>query len=106
MAKVDHAEAGALLDVLGDAAARTPVTAIKASLGDSLDAAGLLQTIVAMAVLSGSRAPAVAGLKEPAVPGLAYLTVPTTIAASRALVTATSQTGACSALVVAKDSTS
>jgi 3-oxoacyl-(acyl-carrier-protein) synthase len=103
---VDHAEAGALLKVLDDSAARTPVIAIKASLGDSLDAAGLLQTIVAIAALSGSPAPGVAGLREPAVPGLAYLTAPKEIAAGRALVTATSQTGACSALVVSRDSES
>jgi 3-oxoacyl-(acyl-carrier-protein) synthase len=104
--QVDHAEAKALLQVLGASAARTAVAAIKANLGDSLDAAGLLQTVVAMAALSGSPAPAVAGLDEPAVAGLAYLTAPTKITAGHALVTATSQTGGCSALVVARASDS
>ena len=102
--KVDRAEAGAMLQVLGASAGETAVTAIKASLGDSLDAAGLLQTIVAMSALSGSPAPAIAGFAEPAVAGLAYLTAPTRITTGRALVTATSRTGACSALVIARDS--
>jgi 3-oxoacyl-(acyl-carrier-protein) synthase len=98
--RVDEAEARALLRILGATAKETPVAAIKANLGDTLDAAGLLQTIVAMAALTGSPAPAIAGLGEAMVPGLGYLTTPTRIAPGRALVTATSRTGACSALVL------
>jgi 3-oxoacyl-[acyl-carrier-protein] synthase II len=100
---VDQAEARALLQVLGSTAGQTAVTAIKANLGDTLDSAGLLQTMVAMAALSGSPAPAVVGLSEAMVPGLGYLTAATQVGPGRALVTATSQTGACSALVVCGD---
>jgi len=97
---VDAAEAGALLSVLGASAEQTPVTAIKAATGDALDASGLLQTAVAMAALAGHAAPPIVGLGEPAVPGLGYLTTPTPVRANRALVTATSLSGACSSLVV------
>lgn len=99
-ARVDGAEGRALLRVLDGSPNQPAVAAVKASLGESLDTAGLLQTIVAMAALSGSPAPAVLGLAEPIVPGLAYLSEATAIRGKRALVTATSQTGACSALVV------
>jgi 3-oxoacyl-[acyl-carrier-protein] synthase II len=100
VAHVDRAEAQALLHVLGHSAGRVPVAAIKANLGDALDAAGLLQTIVALNALSGSPAPAIRDLAEPLVPGLSYLEKATTLSGAHALVTATSQTGACSAVVV------
>jgi 3-oxoacyl-(acyl-carrier-protein) synthase len=100
---VDRAEATALAGVLGASGKTTAVAAIKSSLGDALDAAGLLQAIVALEILSGRPAPAIAGLAEPATPGLGYLSAPTTVTGRRALVTATSQTGACSALVLAKE---
>jgi 3-oxoacyl-[acyl-carrier-protein] synthase II len=102
---VDRAEAGALQKVLGSSAPGTPIAAIKASLGDTLDASGLLQTIAAMAALSGSPAPPIVGLGDPAVAGLGYLTGPKPIVAGRALITATSQSGACSAAVVAREAT-
>jgi 3-oxoacyl-[acyl-carrier-protein] synthase II len=97
---VDVAEASALLTVLGPAAEQTPVTAIKASMGDAFDASGLLQTVVAMAALAGNPAPPIAGFAEPVVGGLGYLTAPARVSVSRSLVTATSLSGACSALVV------
>jgi 3-oxoacyl-[acyl-carrier-protein] synthase II len=96
----DRAEAQALLDVLGEAAARTPLIAVKASLGETIDAAGLLQAAVALSAMSSGRAPPIARLEEPEVPGLRYATRPLDVAAGHALVTATSQTGACSALVL------
>jgi 3-oxoacyl-[acyl-carrier-protein] synthase II len=102
VAHVDRAEARALLRILGDSAGRVPVAAIKANLGDALDAAGLLQTIVALATLSGRPAPVISGLTEPGVPGLSYLDGAKAILGSHALITATSQTGTCSAVVVAK----
>jgi len=102
--RTDRAEAQALLKVVDGFSDRVPVIAVKANLGDALDAAGLLQTFVALAALSGRPAPAIAGLQEPRVPGPHYVSEPTAIAPGRALVTASSHTGACAALVVAGES--
>lgn len=104
-AETDRAEASALRAV-ASAGEGMAVTALKASLGDTLDASGLLQAVVAMAALSGAggtAAPAIIGLQEPAVPGLRYLTTPTRVPPGRGLVTATAHTGACAALVVSGD---
>lgn len=101
-ARVDGAEGRALLEILDGSAKRTAVTAVKSSLGDSMDASGLLQAVVAMTVLSGAPAPAIALLEEPRVSGLGYVRSPTAVAGERALVTAISQTGGCSALVLSK----
>jgi len=99
----DRAEARALLAVLGPAAPRAAVTAVKSALGETLDASGLLAAAAALATLAGSPAPAIAGLERPALPGLRYLTRPEAVGPGPTLVTATSQTGACSALVLARD---
>ena len=100
---VDRAEARALLSILGESSGQPAVTAIKAALGDTLDASGLLQTVVAMSALAGTTAPPIARFGEASCPGLRYLTEPCSVERGHALVTATSQTGACSALVVARD---
>lgn len=100
---VDQAEAHALLSILGDAPAQPAVTAIKAALGDTLDVSGLLQTIVALSALAGTPAPPIARLAEASFPGLRYLTEPSPIERGHALITATSQTGACSALVISRE---
>ena len=99
---VDTGEARALLRLLGhDGQAR--VTAVKSALGETIDASGLLAAAAALASLGGAPAGPIVGLERPAVPGLRYLTKAEPIAAGHALVTATSQTGACSALVLSED---
>jgi 3-oxoacyl-(acyl-carrier-protein) synthase len=101
--KVDRAEARALLSVLGESSEQPALIAIKAALGDTLDASGLIQTVAAMSALDGTPAPPIAGLQDPAVPGLRYLIEPRPVERHHALVTSTSQTGACSALVISGD---
>jgi 3-oxoacyl-[acyl-carrier-protein] synthase II len=96
----DRAEAEALVSVLGDAAGRTPVTAIAGHLGNTGDAGGLLQILVALAAMSTGRAPGIAGLEQPEVSGLGYLMATGTVARGRALVTGTSTAGGCAALVL------
>jgi len=100
---VDRAEARALLSVLGKSSGQPGVTAIKAALGDTLDASGLIQTVVAMSALTGTPAPPIAWLGKAAFPGLRYLTEPSPIEKGHALITGTSQTGACSALVISRE---
>ena len=97
----DRAHGLALLDALGAAAERPSLTAIKANLGESFDPSALLQTIAALGALRARMAPPIARLREPALAGLRYATQPTVLDAGHALVTSTSQTGACSALVLA-----
>lgn len=98
----DDAHARALLAVLGPAASHAPILAVKANLGETFDVAGLLQSIVALTSLRSGIAPAIARLQRPRVPGLCYPVEATPLGAGHALVTATSFTGACSALVLAK----
>jgi 3-oxoacyl-(acyl-carrier-protein) synthase len=95
----DDAEARALLALLGPAPA-APVAAVKSSLGDMVDAGGLVQAALALDGLRRGRAPAVAGLERPAQPGLRYAAGETTVAGEIALVTATTDLGACSAIVL------
>ena len=90
--------------------------AIKGNLGEGLDAGGLLQAIVALSALRSGQAPpglppvfpTILDLAEPEVPGLRYVRVESESSARgdglkgrHALVTATSSTGACSALILA-----
>jgi 3-oxoacyl-(acyl-carrier-protein) synthase len=98
----DDAHARALLSVLGASASRTPLSAVKASLGETFDAAGLLQSIAALAALRAGVAPPIARLRSPRLRGLRYPVEPTALGAGirHALITATSFTGACSALIV------
>jgi 3-oxoacyl-[acyl-carrier-protein] synthase II len=107
----DRAEAGALLGLLLEARATAReqsreapsgprVAAIKANLGDALDASGLLQTLLALDALRAGAAPAIVGLEEPELPGLDYQTDTAPLTGSHALISAIAHNGACSALVV------
>lgn len=98
----DEAEARALLGLLGDGAGRVPVSAIKANLGETMDAAGLVQVVAAVSAMRSGKAPPIAGLEHPEVPGLRYLTEETAVEVRHALVTSISYEGACSALVVSR----
>jgi 3-oxoacyl-(acyl-carrier-protein) synthase len=101
--EVDRCEARALSDLGGARAADMPVVAVKAALGETLEAAGLLQSALALHSLASGQAPPIAGLASPALPGLDYATGPRALRPGPALVTATSITGACSALLLAND---
>ena len=94
----DRAEALTLIDVLGEE--KTPVTAVKAALGDADACSGLLQTFAAITSLSARTASPIPGLANPAVLGLNYVTQATPLRGNQALVTATARTGSCSALVL------
>lgn len=96
----DRAEARALVAVLGDTAARTPVMAVKANLGETADASGLIQSLAAVSALRSGSAPPIVRLDEPEVPGLRYLRHEAKVEAGYALVTSRSVSGACSALVL------
>jgi 3-oxoacyl-(acyl-carrier-protein) synthase len=96
----DAAEARALLAALGPVAARPPIIAVKANLGEMFDVAGLLQSIVGIAALRSRTAPGIARLRRPSVPGLRYLAEPGPLSGDYALMTAISFSGACSALVL------
>ena len=100
--ELDRAEALGLLAALGAAAPGTPVTAVKACLGEPLDAGGLLQCLPALDALRSGQLPPIAGLLEPEVPGLGYLTAPARGDVPRALVTTTTLDGACAAAVLAR----
>ncbi|HTN53495.1 MAG TPA: beta-ketoacyl synthase N-terminal-like domain-containing protein [Anaeromyxobacter sp.] len=96
----DRAEAVALLGLLGESAGRTPLLAPKASLGETLDAAGLLQALAALAALSSGKAPPIPRLEDPDPPGLCTPRTAAPVAGAHALVTATAHTGGCAALVL------
>lgn len=96
----DRSEARAILATLRDAAERTPVCAVKANLGDTIDVAGLLQSLVAIHSLRSGMAPPISRLEEPDIPGLRYLLQKSHLDSGYALITSTSYTGACSALVL------
>jgi 3-oxoacyl-(acyl-carrier-protein) synthase len=98
--EVDRAEAQALLDFFGEQAPHTPVIAVKAALGETLEATGLLQSLVALQSLTSKQAPPIVGLKAPLLPGLDYATRVRDLRDGPALVTCTSSTGACSALLL------
>jgi len=98
----DAAEAQALAELLGESAGRIPVTAPKANLGDSLDAAGLLQAVAALSAMESGRAPPIIGLEEVEVPGPRYLVEEASLAARHALLTSVSHDGTCSALVLSR----
>jgi 3-oxoacyl-(acyl-carrier-protein) synthase len=97
----DAAEARALISALGAAAERPVVSAIKANLGESLDASALMQVLLAVSALRAGKAPKIANLAQPAQTGLRYALETTALTAGPALITATSPSGACSALVLA-----
>ena len=97
---LDRAEAAALSVILGDHAAQVPVTAVQGALGDTFDAAGAAQTLLAIASIERREAPPIPGLEEPAVPGIRYLRRSEPLDGRSALVTALAEDGSCSALVL------
>jgi 3-oxoacyl-(acyl-carrier-protein) synthase len=96
----DEAHVQALARVLGARAGRVPVTAPKASLGESFDPSGLLESIVALSALRTRRAPPIARFVVPRAPGLRYLSEPAELEPGAALLTAISPSGSCSALTL------
>jgi 3-oxoacyl-(acyl-carrier-protein) synthase len=79
------------------------VTAPKANLGEALDPSGLLQCIAALHALSERVAPPIPRLQHPALLGLRYASVETALPDGAALLTATSNSGACSSLIVSTE---
>ena len=98
--KGDLIEGQALTALFAGGPSNTPIIAVKANLGDALDASGLLQTAVALEALRVGTAPKIAGLEAPETEGLRYLTQSTSIETRHALITAAWQAGPCSAVVV------
>jgi 3-oxoacyl-(acyl-carrier-protein) synthase len=98
--ETDRAEIEGLSALFGARAAPVPVTAQKGALGETIDVAGALQTIVALSSLEKRRAPALARLGDAKAAGLAFLREPGPLAGGLALVTSVSRAGSCSALVV------
>ncbi len=96
----DRAEARALLELLAGEQTRACVTAPKSSLGESFDASGLLQSVLALEALRSRVAAPIVGLAEPSVGGLRYATRATELGPGCALVTSISHSGACSALTL------
>lgn len=91
------------MSLLGEHGPRVPLLAPKANLGESLDPSGLVQAIAALRTLRARVAPPIARLEHPRVPGLCYPSRPTELSAGAALLTATSLSGSCSALVLSLD---
>ncbi len=98
----DRAEARALVTVLGASAADTGVVAPAASLGESVDAKGLVAAGVALAAMRTGVAPPVPRLVDPEVGGLHYLSSPSPVDVRHALVTSTSLSGGASAVVLSR----
>jgi len=96
----DAAEARALHELLGESRERVAITAPKSQLGESLDASGLVQAASALLSLRSGMAPPILGLEQPAVPGLRYLRRAGELVPGCSLLTSTSPTGACSALLL------
>jgi 3-oxoacyl-[acyl-carrier-protein] synthase II len=95
---LDRREAGAIAAAVGTS---TPVTAIKSVTGESLGAAGALQTVTALHAMRCRRLPGISGLSA-VDPGMRLNVDASTrpLAAERALVTATSHEGHAVALVL------
>ena len=96
----DRIEAGAILALLGDTAGKTPVCAVKGNVGDTVDASGLLQALVAIHCLRTKAAPPIPRLEFPDVPGPRYLEHISEVEDGYALITSTSNTGTASALTL------
>lgn len=62
---VDAAEAWGLAAALGDRVAELPITAIKGAMGESLGAAGALQTVTLLEAFTAGELPGIRGLDEP-----------------------------------------
>jgi 3-oxoacyl-[acyl-carrier-protein] synthase II len=97
----DASEARALGELFAADGAHPVVTAAKGNLGDTLDAGGLLQAVIALEAMRVGRAPPIARLREPAASNqLRYAREVLPIEGRNALVTATSRSGACATLVL------
>jgi 3-oxoacyl-(acyl-carrier-protein) synthase len=72
----------------------------KANLGETIDAGGLLQSLLALSAMRSGKAPPIARFAEPEVHGLRYLREESPVDSGCALVTSMSISGACSALVL------
>ncbi|MFT3926765.1 MAG: beta-ketoacyl synthase N-terminal-like domain-containing protein [Myxococcales bacterium] len=100
----DEAHAHALCAMFYASSPKPPaLIAPKANLGESMDAAGLLQVLVGLSALRSGVAPAIAGLSTPRVPGPRYTQRSARIERGALLTTASSRTGSTSALVLAAD---
>ncbi len=96
----DRAEASALRSVLGDHAVEVPLGAANGAFGETIEAAGAHQLLVALASLRHRKTPPIARLERPAVAGLRYAQHACEIERGHALVTSLARDGSCSALVV------
>lgn len=97
----DEAHAHALCAMFYASAPKPPVLmAPKASLGESMDAAGLLQLLTGLSALNSGVAPMIAGLDSPRVPGPRYARQTCGVEGGALLATASSRTGATSALLL------
>ena len=96
----DAAHVEALSGALGTHAEGVVLAAPKANLGESMDASGLIQAIVALGVLRARRAPPIARLHTPRTPGPRHPTTTTELGPGAALLTAISPSRSCSALVL------
>ncbi|HTV18543.1 MAG TPA: beta-ketoacyl synthase N-terminal-like domain-containing protein [Polyangiaceae bacterium] len=96
----DAAHVEALSSALGAHADRVVLAAPKANLGESMDASGLIQAIVALGALRARRAPPIARLATPRTAGPIHPTRPSDLAPGAALLTAISPSRSCSALVL------
>jgi 3-oxoacyl-(acyl-carrier-protein) synthase len=99
----DAAHVEALSAALGPQLERVAVLAPKANLGESLDASGLVQSLVALAALRSRRAPPIPRLEQPRVPALVRAAKPGEVGAGAALVTSLSPSGAATALILSLD---
>jgi 3-oxoacyl-(acyl-carrier-protein) synthase len=93
----DRVEAGGIAGLLRDE--RPPVVAIKANVGETFDAGGLLQLFAAMVALRLREAPGIAGLEQPASPALRFALEPTPLGVGHALLTSINAWGTCAAVV-------
>jgi 3-oxoacyl-[acyl-carrier-protein] synthase II len=96
--EVDAIEAAALREALRGAS--PPISAVKSTLGESLDAGGLVQALAAIYALRSRKAPPIPGLEEPALDGLRYARPGTELRGDHALVTAAEVSGSCWAVVL------
>ena len=94
----DRDESEALASVLGDA--RPPILAVKANLGEMMDASGLLQALAAACALRSRQAPPIAGQEELRDGSVHRSRGTTALRSGSALVTAINDWGTAAALVL------
>ena len=97
----DEAHAHALCAMFYASSPTPPVLmAPKASLGESMDAGGLLQVVTGLSALKTGVAPMIAGLSSPRVGGPRYARQTCSVERGALLTTASSRTGSTSALLL------